>query len=145
VAGWDAELFAADLCAGPGRFLKIGGVEPRFLDQRIEIEEERLVLTELGKVDGDDVVVGRRVLSVEQDLLVQDVERPDLQLDLAAGHLFHVVMYFLHDLEYRVANSENPDRLSVEYACRLHRSRCGGNSAGEEASNEQPTCVRKPL
>jgi hypothetical protein len=38
----NAELFAADLCSGPGRFLKIGGVEPRFLDQRIEIEEERL-------------------------------------------------------------------------------------------------------
>ena len=61
----NAQLFATDLGASPGGFLEISGVKPRFLDQRIEVKEERLVFAELRKVDGDNVIVARLALSKE--------------------------------------------------------------------------------
>ena len=50
--------------------------------------------------------------------MVQHVEGPDLQLYLAARHLFHVVVYFLDDLEHRVTGGKNPNGFSSEHACR---------------------------
>src|SRR5260370_38730476 len=100
----NTQLLPTDLGSSPGGLLEISRVKPRFFDQRIKVKEERLVFAELRKVYGNDVIAGRRVLRVEQDLLMQDVEWPDLELDLAAGRLLHVVMAFLHDLEHRVAD-----------------------------------------
>src|SRR5260370_41988219 len=71
--------------------------------------------------------------------------RPDVELDLAAGHLFHVVMDFLHDLEHRVTNSKNPDGLSVEHARRLARNSRSRHGAGDETSDDEPACRREPL
>ena len=103
--------------------MKIRAVELVLLDQRIEIGEEVHVLTELRQIDGDQIIARIVVLGVQQHLLVQDVERPNVELDGPPGHCLEIPVDLLHDLKYGVANSKDPNRLAVQYTLGLRRHR----------------------
>ena len=96
----------------PGRCLKIRVVHrPR---HRSEVHQKALVFAKLRQVDCDYVIPGLAVLRIEQDLLVQRVERQDVQLDLASGHFLHVIVHLLHGLEHGITDDDETYRLSIE-------------------------------
>ena len=108
----DRQDLAAMHHAVPGRLLEVGMIHAAGPGR--EVEQEALILAELRQVDRHDVVARFLVLRVQHRLLMQRVEGQDIELDLAARLLLHVIMHLLHGLEDRVADDDQADRLPVE-------------------------------
>ena len=119
----------------PGRCLKIRVVHRP--GHGGEVQEKAFVFAKLRQVDGDYVIPGLAVLRIKQYLLMQRVERQDVQLDLASGHFLHVIMHLLHGLEDRVADDDETYRLSIEDILGL-------SAAGEQCARHK-CCDRSPL